>query len=251
MNELQIFKNDQFGEVRVADKNGEPLFCLSDLCKALNLSNPTMVANKLDDEDKPKLDLGLRNGQQATFVTEAGMYTVILRSDSPLAKPMQKWVTSEVLPSIRKNGAYMTEQTLEKALTSPDFLIQLATNLKEEKGKRIIAEEKIKKDAPKVLFADAITASERSCLIGSLAKVLKQNGVEIGQNRLFQWLRDNGYLCKSGERYNQPTQSAMDLGLFEVSYNTVVRSEKSFQTITTKVTGKGQIYFINKFLKAS
>ena len=195
MNEIKIFQNEQFGQIRiVVNENNEPLFCLLDLCNSLGLSNNRKVKSQLDDDvtlSYPILD-NLGREQEATFVTEAGMYTVILRSDSPKAKPMQKWVTNEVLPSIRKHGAYMTNETLEKALTSPDFLIQLATNLKEEKQKRIEAESKIQQDAPKVLFADAVSTSQRSCLIAELAKILQQNGVNIGQNRLFSWMRDNG-----------------------------------------------------------
>lgn len=137
-----------------------------------------------------------------------------MRSDKPQAEPFQDWVCGEVLPSIRKHGAYMTNDTLEKALTSPDFLIQLATNLKEEQQKRIEAEQKIRSDAPKVLFADAVSTSRRSCLIAELAKILQQNGIKIGQNRLFEWLRKNGYLCQKGQYYNQPSQKSMELGLF-------------------------------------
>lgn len=255
--DLKIFQNEQFGQVRIAmNENNEPLFCLADVCKSVGLVNPSTVKNRLDPQDLQLIDLhalqqtegAVVGNSLANFITESGFYDVLLYSDAPQVKPFRKWVTSEVLPSIRKHGAYMTSETLEKALTSPDFLIQLATNLKEEKQKRIEAEQKIKSDSPKVLFADAIVAAENSILIGKLANVLKQNGIDIGQNRLFKWMRNNGYLCKNGERYNQPTQTSMDMGLFEVSYNTVVRADKSFQTITTKVTGKGQMYFINKFL---
>lgn len=182
MNKIKIFQNKQFGQIRiVVNENNEPLFCLLDLCNSLGLSNNRKVKSQLDEDVTLSYPLETPGGiQQATFVTEAGMYTVILRSDSPKAKPMQKWVTNEVLPSIRKHGAYMTNETLEKALTSPDFLIQLATNLKEEKQKRIEAESKIQQDAPKVLFADAVSTSQRSCLIAELAKILQQNGVNIG-----------------------------------------------------------------------
>lgn len=187
--------------------------------------------------------------QQANFVTEDGLYDAILDSRKPEAKKFRKWVTSEVLPSIRKHGAYMTNETLEKALTSPDFLIRLATNLKEEKQKRIEAESKIQQDAPKVLFADAVSTSQRSCLIAELAKILQQNGVNIGQNRLFSWMRDNGYLCQKGQYYNQPTQKSMELGLFEIKQTTITKPDGAvLVTTTTKVTGKGQIYFVNKFL---
>lgn len=252
MNEIKIFQNEQFGQIRiVVNENNEPLFCLLDLCNSLGLSNNRKVKSQLDDDvtlSYPILD-NLGREQEATFVTEAGMYTVILRSDSPKAKPMQKWVTNEVLPSIRKHGAYMTNETLEKALTSPDFLIQLATNLKEEKQKRIEAESKIQQDAPKVLFADAVSTSQRSCLIAELAKIPQQNGVNIGQNRLFSWMRDNGYLCQKGDYYNQPTQKSMKLGLFELKKTSITKPDGSvLVTTTTKVTGKGQIYFVNKFL---
>lgn len=248
---VQIFSNEQFGNVRIVmNDSNEPMFCLKDLCDALSLSNNRKVKSQLDEDVTQSYPLETAGGvQQATFVNEAGMYTVILRSDSPKAKPMQKWVTGEVLPSIRKHGAYMTEQTLEKALTSPDFLIQLATNLKEEKQKRLEAEEKNRDNAPKVLFADAVSTSQRSCLISELAKVLSQNGVDMGQNRLFKWMRDNGYLCKKGERYNQPAQIAMELGLFELKKTTITKPDGSILITTTpKVTGKGQIYFVNKFI---
>ena len=174
-----------------------------------------------------------------------------MRSDKPQAEPFQDWVCGEVLPSIRKHGAYMTNDTLEKALTSPDFLIQLATNLKEEQRKRIEAEQKIRSDAPKVLFADAVSTSRRSCLIAELAKILQQNGIKIGQNRLFDWLRKNGYLCQKGQYYNQPSQKSMELGLFEIKQTTINKPDGSvLVSTTTKVTGKGQIYFVDKFLNA-
>lgn len=185
------------------------------------------------------------------------MYDAILDSRKPEAKQFRKWVTSEVLPSIRKHGAYMTQETLEKALTSPDFLIQLATNLKEEQQKRIeaekkaeVAEKQIEQDAPKVLFANAVATSQRSCLVAELAKILQQNGVNIGQNRLFAWMRENGYLCSKGQYYNQPTQKAMDLGLFELKQTTINKPDGSILvSTTTKVTGKGQVYFVDRFLR--
>ncbi len=157
-----------------------------------------------------------QSGVQAIkYGKESEVYRLTMKSKLPDAEKFQDWVCDEVLPSIRKHGTYMTQETLKKALTSPDFLIQLATNLKEEKQKRIeaeqkaeIAEQKIQKDAPKVLLADAVSASQRSCLVAELAKILQQNGVNIGQNRLFSWMRENGYLCQKGDYYNQPTQKA-------------------------------------------
>lgn len=250
MNNIQIFQNEQFGKVRIAmNESNEPLFCLADVCSVLDLT-PSKVAQRLDKDVLSKYPLETAGGiQQINFVNEDGLYEAIFDSRKPEAKQFRKWVTSEVLPSIRKHGAYMTNETLEKALTSPDFLIQLATNLKEEKQKRIEAEQKIQKDAPKVLFADAVSTSQRSCLVAELAKILQQNGVNIGQNRLFTWMRENGYLCQKGQYYNQPTQKAMELGLFELKQTTITKPDGSvLVTTTTKVTGKGQIYFVEKFL---
>lgn len=250
MNEIKIFQNEQFGQIRiVVNENNEPLFCLADVCNVLGLRQGD-VRQRLEEGVVSTQPLETSGGvQQANFVTEDGLYDAILDSRKPEAKKFRKWVTSEVLPSIRKHGAYMTNETLEKALTSPDFLIQLATNLKEEKQKRIEAESKIQQDAPKVLFADAVSTSQRSCLIAELAKILQQNGVNIGQNRLFSWMRDNGYLCQKGDYYNQPTQKSMKLGLFELKKTSITKPDGSvLVTTTTKVTGKGQIYFVNKFL---
>lgn len=250
MNNIQIFQNEQFGKVRIAmNESNEPLFCLADVCSVLDLT-PSKVAQRLDKDVLSKYPLETAGGiQQTNFVNEDGLYEAIFDSRKPEAKQFRKWVTSEVLPSIRKHGAYMTNETLEKALTSPDFLIQLATNLKEEKQKRIEAEQKIQKDAPKVLFADAVSTSQRSCLVAELAKILQQNGVNIGQNRLFTWMRENGYLCQKGQYYNQPTQKAMELGLFEIKQTTINKPDGSVLVkVTTKVTGKGQIYFVEKFL---
>lgn len=259
MNKIQIFQNEQFGKVRIAmNENEEPLFCLADVCAVIGIANARNVRSRLEEDDVRQMDTidSMGRNQQVTFITESGLYDVIIRSDSEKAKPFRKWVTSEVLPSIRRHGAYMTQETLEKALTSPDFLIQLATNLKEEKQKRIEAEQKaelaeqtIKSNAPKVLFANAVSTSQRSCLVAELAKILQQNGVNIGQNRLFTWMRENGYLCSKGQYYNQPTQKSMDLGLFELKQTTINKPDGSILvSTTTKVTGKGQVYFVNKFL---
>lgn len=203
-------------EIRTVEKDGEPWWVLADVCKVLELSNPSKVADRLEPDEKANFELGLRGGA-TNCINESGLYDVILRSDKPQAKPFRRWVTSEVLPSIRKHGAYMTDQTLEQALTSPDFLIQLATQLKEEKEQRKQLEAKVEQDKPKVLFADSVSASKSSILVGELAKILKQNGVDTGQFRLFAWLRENGYLIKrEGSDYNMPTQKSAEMGLFEV-----------------------------------
>ena len=186
-----------------------------------------------------------------TIVNESGLYSLILSSKLPNAKKFKRWVTAEVLPSIRKHGAYMTPDTLEKALYNPDFLIRLATELKDTQAHVKHLETKIDNDKPKVIFADAVSTSKSSILVGELAKIIKQNGVNIGQNRLFSWLRDNGYLIKrKGTDYNMPTQYSMDLQLFEVKETEVTHADGHITVSKTpKVTGKGQQYFINKFLK--
>jgi anti-repressor protein len=209
----------------------------------------------VDDEDKILNDKSSPSfGQRgATLINESGLYSLILSSKLPKAKEFKHWVTSEILPIIRKHGAYMTENTLEKALTSPDFLIQLATQLKEEQAQRKALEVQIEADKPKTIFADAVSVSKTSILVGELAKLLKQNGIEIGQNRLFAWLREKGYLIsRKGTDYNMPTQKSMELKLFEIKENSITHSDcHTSITKTPKVTGKGQIYFINIFLKGA
>lgn len=240
-------------EIRTIQKDGEPWWVLSDVCKVLELSSPHKVADRLEADEKGRNLIPTLGGmQEMTTVNESGLYAVILRSDKPQAKPFRRWVTSEVLPSIRKHGAYMTDQTLEQALTSPDFLIQLATQLKEEKEQRKQLEAKVEQDKPKVLFADSVSASKSSILVGELAKILKQNGVDTGQFRLFAWLHENGYLIKrEGSDYNMPTQKSAEMGLFEVKRTIITHSDGHITTNKTpKVTGKGQVYFINKFMNA-
>ena len=253
MYKLKIFENAEFGQVRTITVDGVPYLVGKDVAKILGYSNPRdALAKRVDDEDKgvAKCDT-LGGNQEMTVINESGLYSLVLSSKLPNAKKFKRWVTSEVLPSIRKHGAYMTDDTLEKALTSPDFLIQLATNLKKEKEKRAKLEEEKKANAPKVLFADAVSSSKTSILVGDLAKILKQNGVDTGQKRLFEWMREQGYLMKSGSSKNMPTQKSMELGLFEVKETTINNPDGSIRvTKTTKVTGKGQQYFINKLLVA-
>lgn len=185
------------------------------------------------------------------FLPENMVYRLGFKASNEAAQKFQAVLADEVLPAIRKHGAYMTEETLEKAITNPDFLIKLATNLKEEKEKRLEAERQIEADRPKVTFANAVNISKDGMLIGMLAKLLHQNGVDIGQKRLFQWMRDKGYLMKNGTDKNMPTQKARELGLFKVKERAIDNPDGSVRlTRTTLVTGKGQEYFINKFLGA-
>lgn len=250
MQTIQIFNNPSFGNVRVAGTEVNPLFCLADVCKALGLSAKG-VNQRLGDEvisNYPIAD-SLGRTQQALFVNEDGLYDVILDSRKPEAKQFRKWITSEVLPTIRKHGAYMTDNIIEKTLSDPDYLIQLATTLKQERQQRIEAERKVAAAQPAVTFTQAVSGSASSCLIGELAKLINQNGYPIGERRLFKWLRENGYLGTKGERYNIPNQRYIEQGLFELKKGT--RSGNNgvmHTTITSKVTGKGQVYFVNKFL---
>lgn len=185
------------------------------------------------------------------FLPENMVYRLGFKASNEVAQKFQAVLADEVLPAIRRHGAYMTEETLEKAITSPDFLIKLATNLKEEKEKRLAVERQIEADRPKVTFANAVNVSKDGMLIGMLAKLLHQNGVDIGQKRLFQWMRDKGYLMKNGTDKNMPTQKARELGLFKVKERAIDNPDGSVRlTRTTLVTGKGQEYFINKFLNA-
>lgn len=250
MNELKIFQNSEFGEIRTITKNNEPWFVAIDVCNALDLKNPTVSVGRLDEDEVTKFNLGGLSGE-SNIVSEYGLYNLILASRKKEAKKFKRWITHEVIPTIRKHGAYMSSEVIEKTLSDPDYLIRLATNLKEEKAKRALAEAQIEKDKPKVLFADSCEVAENSILIGEFAKRLKQNGYDIGQNKLFEWLRQHDYLCKSGERKNLPTQYSMELGLFEVKTRIMSNPNGSVRTTsTTKITGKGQIYFTNKFLGA-
>ena len=244
MNNLQTFNfNNQ--PVRTVQLNNQPYWVLKDVCDVLELSNPTVVANRLEDDEVTKFNLGGLSGE-TNIITESGLYAVILRSDKPNAKEFRKWVTSEVLPAIRKTGVYLTDEKAYDITHNPQSLADLLLQAGEQlKQKEIIIQEM----EPKALFADAVAASNSNILIGDLAKLIKQNGHDIGQKRLFDWLRDNGYLIKYGSSRNMPTQLAMNLGLFKVKESTFSNPDGSVRiTRTTKVTGKGQQYFINKFL---
>ncbi|WP_312906957.1 phage antirepressor [Tissierella praeacuta] len=251
MEKLKVFENSNFGKIRVLEIDGEPWFIAIDIAKVLDYRTAYDMTRILDEDEKGTQIVRTPGGNQNVIVIdESGLYSSILRSRKPEAKQFKKWVTSEVLPSIRKYGAYLTEQTVEKALTDPDFLIQLALNLKEEREKRLIAETELQENKPKIIFANCVETSRSSCLVGELAKLINQGGYPMGQNRLFAWMRDNGYLIRQkGENYNLPTQYSMDLKLMEVKKNIINNPDGTVRvTRTTKITGKGQIYFLHKFL---
>ncbi|HGE0685604.1 TPA: phage antirepressor KilAC domain-containing protein [Streptococcus pyogenes] len=246
MQEIFNFKGQ---EVRTVTIDNEPYFVGKDVADILGYSNSRDALSKhVDTEDKLTSQIATAGQMRnQTIINESGLYSLILSSKLPQAKEFKRWVTSEVLPAIRKQGAYVTDYKAVDLLTNPNALGNFLQGLTEQ-VKHL--ETKIEKDKPKVLFADAVSASKSSCLIGELAKILKQNGVNIGQNKLFQWLRANGYLIsRRGESWNQPTQKSMQLGLFELKKTAINHSDGHTTTnVTPKVTGKGQQYFINKFL---
>ncbi|WP_270481620.1 phage antirepressor [Collinsella tanakaei] len=243
MQEIVKFENENFGSIRVTrNDDGEPLFVAKDILDTLGLDRTAM--RKLDDDEKGVDTVHTPGGdQQVSIVSEPGFYKLVMRSRKPEAKAFQRWVTHEVLPSIRKRGGYMAsvkDETPEETMARA-FILAKETI---ERKNREIAEMK-----PKALFADAVSTSDKCMLVGELAKVLRQNGVQMGQKRLFSWLRDNGYLMKRGSSYNLPTQKAMEMELFEVKETAINHSDGHVSTnFTTKVTPKGQQYFINKFL---
>lgn len=243
-NEIKTFSSERFGSIRALALNDEPWFVAKDICEALDVSNPSVAVGALDDDERAKFNLG-RQGE-TNIVSEPGFYKLVMRSRKPEAKAFQRWVTHEVLPSIRRDGAYVaSDGTEDDATLMARALIAAQRTI--ERNKRELDEMR-----PKALFADAVATSHTSILVGDLAKLLKQNGIEMGQNRLFQWMRDRGYLMKSGSSKNMPTQRSMDMGLFEVKERTINNPDGSVRiTKTTKVTGKGQQYFINQFLSTT
>lgn len=245
MNELQIFKNNQFGNVHIVMKDSEPWFVAKDVCNCLEINNSRQALIRLDDDEKSSVILndGTPGNPEKSIVNEYGLYSLVLSSRKPEAKEFKRWITHDVIPQIRKTGQYVADIPR----TLPDALRAYANEVEEHnKAKALIEEQK-----PKVLFADSVAASHTSILVGDLAKLLHQNGVkDMGQKRLFNWLRENGYLIKrKGSDYNSPTQKAMEMGLFQIK-ETVVSHADGHTSVnkTTKVTGKGQQYFINKFL---
>lgn len=251
-NEIKVFSNEEFGSIRRVEVDGEFWLVGKDVAQVLGYKNPQeAIRTHVDDDDKGVSEILTPGGKQnVPIINESGLYSLVLSSKLPSAKKFRRWVTSEVLPSIRKHGAYMTPETLEAAILNPDYLIKVATALKQETEKRKALESKVQADAPKVLFADSVAASGSTVLVGELAKIMRQNGVDMGERRLFRWMRDNGYLIKrNGTDYNMPTQSSMEQGLFRIK-ETVINHSDGHTSVskTPKVTGKGQTFFLNKFL---
>ena len=251
MNELKIFENTEFGKMRTIEEGGKVLFCGSDCAKMLGYSRANdAITQHCRSTVKRRIATSQGNMSEMYFIPEGDLYRLITHSKLPAAEEFEKWVFDEVLPSIRKHGAYMTPQKIEEALLNPDTIIKLATDLKAEREERMKLQKETEELKPKALFADAVSASKTSILIGDLAKLIKQNGHDIGQRRLFQWMRDKGYLIKQqGASWNMPTQKSMDMGLFEIKETTITHSDEHISiSKTVKVSGKGQVYFVNKFI---
>lgn len=259
-NNIQIFSDPQFGDIRTIEYLGKPLFCATDICRALGyVNNRKAIDDHCDDGDVTKRYIRVVTGKKAdgsdatqdvltTFVNESGLYALILGCKLENAKKFKRWVTSEVLPAIRKTGAYIARN-----MTRKDIALMVIQQEEEMEVLRLENQRKqhqLEEQKPKVVFADAVVGSNTSCLIGEMAKIITQNGYEIGQNRLFAWMREHHYLGTVGEYYNIPCQKYLEQGLFELKKNVHSQNGQMITTITPKVTGKGQQYFINKFLNA-
>lgn len=250
MTNIQIFESAEFGKIRTVQRDGAPWFVAADVCRALEIRNNRDALERLDDDEKGVASTDTLGGEQkVTTVNEPGLYALVLGSRKPEAKAFKRWITHEVIPSIRKNGAYATEDTIDRIVEDPDFGIRLLGQLKEERARRKALEERAALDAPKVLFASSVECSKSEILIGELAKIIKQSGVDIGQNRLFERLRQDGYLvARKGTDWNMPTQRSMDMGLMRIKESAITHAD-GHVTIskTPKVTGKGQVYFVNRY----
>ena len=251
MTNIQIFQSPEFGQIRTTTYNGEIAFVAKDIAERLGYTWKGMNGTipHVPEEWKGACSVQTPGGEQEMCVlTEQGLYFFLARSDKPLALPFQKWIAGDVLPTIRKTGGYTA-----RPLSGDELILAAVTELQSRVANLsqtvAVQQARIEADKPKVLFSEAVATSNTDILVGELAKILYQNGVEIGQNRLFERLRNDGYLCKTGSAYNSPTQRAMDLGLFRVKETAVTHSDGHI-TIqrTTKVTGKGQVYFVNRFL---
>lgn len=273
-NKISIFENEQFGQIRTSvTEVGKPLFAAADVARTLGYANPQKAVRDHCKGCTKRSGVSLTTNQygitseqtvELTYIPEADVYRLVMRSKLPQAEAFQDWVCEEVIPSLRKTGGYMVaradetpEQIMARALIVAQDTIKRAEAEKVRLEERVSQQDNalylkdkfIEEQAPKALFADAVATSSRSILVAELAKILQQNGVDIGQNRLFEWMRQNGYLCSKGEYYNTPTQKAMEMGLFEIKKTTITKPDGSvLVSTTTKVSGRGQIYFVNKFI---
>lgn len=247
MNALIPFDYEGSSVRVLTGEDGQPWFVAADVARILEIGNPSQAMTRLDDDERTLIS---NEGRDLNVVSEAGLYSLILGSRKPEAKAFKRWVTHEVLPAIRRHGAYATPDTVEAMLQDPDTMIATLTALKTEREARQALQAQAEADRPKIIFADAVAASHSTILIGDLAKLLRQNGIEIGANRLFEWMRRNGFLiARKGTDRNMPTQRAQEMGLFWVKETAITHSDGHVTVSRTpKVTGKGQEYFVSRFL---
>ncbi|BCX79228.1 phage antirepressor [Campylobacter sp. 19-13652] len=251
MNQLQIFKNQNF-EVRAITQDGEPLFCLADICKVLEIQNPTDVKKAVEVEFGDDLDLiypitdSLGREQKAIFITEPQLYFVMMRSDKPKAKPFRMWVNGEVIPSIRKHGVYAKDDVIDKAIADPDSFIKILTELKSERAKSKKLEQEAKENQSYVIYAKAVEASATSALIGDFVKTLCDGeNISVGRNRIFKWLKQQGYLMND----RMPYQKYLDNGYFEVIPQVIITPKGAKERFTTRITAKGQVALSTKIIE--
>lgn len=247
MNEIKIFENPEFGKIRVVNYDNELWFVLKDVCEAIGLTNPTVVAERLDNDERAKFDLG-RQGE-TNIINESGLYNVILRSEKEEAKQFKRWITHEVLPSIRKHGVYATDKFTEKAIADPDFAIKVFTALKEEREKVARLKAEAEENHPVVLTGKAVKSSTNGILVGQYVPMLRESGWDIGTNRFFDMLREDGFLCcQKGQLWNKPSQFCLENNYMK--YRTSVYVDKNGDnktSYTPLITGKGQVYFLNYY----
>lgn len=249
MNELKTFQNPKFGTIRTTTINGEPWFVAADVCKALDLNNNRMAIERLDVDEKGVSSIDTPGGkQELTIVNEPGLYALVLGSRKPEAKAFKRWITHEVIPTIRKHGAYMTPETIEKVLSDPDTIIKLATELKEERERTAALNAKIKADKPYTEFGAAIAANSDAILVRDFAKLLHNDGIKMGEKRLYKWLRENGFLMQTAP--TKPYQKYVDMGWFRVDERSISTVQGQMIVSTTKITGKGQMGLLSA-LRAS
>lgn len=250
MNELKTFQNPKFGTIRTTTINGEPWFVAVDVCKALEIQNHKDAIGRLDEDEKTGVDLTDPHGrvQNTNCVSEPGLYALVLGSRKPDAKAFKRWITHEVIPTIRKHGAYMTPETIEKVLSDPDTIIKLATDLKEERERTAALNAKIKADKPYTEFGAAIAANSDAILVRDFAKLLHNDGIKMGEKRLYKWLRENGFLMQTAP--TKPYQKYVDMGWFRVDERSISTVQGQMIVSTTKITGKGQMGLLSA-LRAS
>ena len=250
MDNVTIFRKDEFGAVRAVTLEGEPWFVAADVCRALGLGNSSMAVSKLDEDEKGISSIDTLGGEQKLgIVNEPGLYALVLSSRKPEAKAFKRWITHEVIPSIRKTGGYIAgQETMDDDQLLANALMVAQRKIAERNKQLEAANEKIKADAPKVLFAETVQKAEGDILVRQLARLMNQRGYDIGERRLYEILRRDGWVIKANAKdQNAPTQKSVDMGLMRVIERTIGSAEKTFLSTTTVITPKGQLYFLNKY----